>query len=231
MKLITFDVWNTLLDLNLMLDEFSYQLAKISGLCVADVVNAVIDVRNELKKLRAQASEDPRRVLTGSQEMLAEKLDIDIEIVKRATARAVLNVDERLVLDGALDVLRLTKEHGLKSAVLGNVMFWPGSYTRLLLERFRLMEFIDKTFFADEVLSYKPRREMFEKVFKAFNVKPEEALHVGDTYAEDYQGARRAGMWAVWINYDGNEVKKIEERGFEIPNIKELPKVFELLEI
>ncbi|AFK21918.1 HAD family hydrolase [Pyrococcus sp. ST04] len=229
MKLITFDVWNTLLDLNLMLDEFSFQLAKISGLCVADVVQAVIEVRDELKKMRAKASEDPRKVLSGSQEMLAEKLNIDVELVKRAGARAILEIDERLVLEGSLETLKEVKSRGIKVAVLGNVMFWPGSYTRVLLERFGLMEFIDKTFFADEVLTYKPKKEMFEKALKAFNVEPDRALHIGDTYAEDYQGARNAGMWAVWINPEGEGIKKIEERGFEVPNVKGLIDVLNII--
>ncbi|BAA29325.1 235aa long hypothetical protein [Pyrococcus horikoshii OT3] len=228
-KLVTFDVWNTLLDLNIMLDEFSHQLAKISGLHIKDVANAVIEVRNEIKKMRAQASEDPRKVLTGSQEALAGKLKVDVELVKRATARAILNVDESLVLEGTKEALQFVKERGLKTAVIGNVMFWPGSYTRLLLERFGLMEFIDKTFFADEVLSYKPRKEMFEKVLNSFEVKPEESLHIGDTYAEDYQGARKVGMWAVWINQEGDKVRKLEERGFEIPSIANLKDVIELI--
>ncbi|ASJ15921.1 2-haloalkanoic acid dehalogenase [Thermococcus chitonophagus] len=229
MKLITFDVWNTLLDLNLMLDEFSFQLAKLAGLCVADVVQAVIDVRDDLKKMRAKESEDPREVLTGSQRMLAEKLGIPIELVRRAGARAVLSIDERLVLDGAEETLREVKARGINTAVLGNVMFWPGSYTRLLLEKFGLMEFIDASFFADEVLTYKPRKEMFQKALEAFGVRPEEALHIGDTYAEDYQGARNAGMWAVWINHEGREIKKLEERGFEVPSVKGLLEVLNSL--
>ncbi|AMM53172.1 HAD family hydrolase [Pyrococcus kukulkanii] len=229
MKLITFDVWNTLLDLNLMLDEFSFQLAKLAGLCVADVVQSVIDVRDNLKKMRAKASEDPREVLTGSQRMLAEKLGISIELVKRAGARAVLSIDERLVLEGAKETLKEVKGKGINTAVLGNVMFWPGSYTRLLLEKFGLMEFIDMSFFADEVLTYKPRKEMFQKALEAFGVRSEEALHIGDTYAEDYQGARNAGMWAVWINHERREIKKLEERGFEVPSIKGLLKVLNSL--
>nr|WP_048147220.1 HAD family hydrolase [Pyrococcus abyssi] len=229
MKLVTFDVWNTLLDLNVMLDEFSFQLGKVGGLCVADVVRAVMEVREEIKRMRAKASEDPREVLTGSQRMLAERLNIDIELIKRATARAVLNVDERIVIDGAIDALKLVKEKGIKAAVLGNVMFWPGSYTRILLEKFGMLDYIDKTFFADEVLSYKPRREMFEKVLTSFNVEPKEALHVGDTYAEDYQGAIRVGMWAAWINPEAKEVKRIEERGFEISNVAQVGDVIEMI--
>lgn len=229
MKLISFDVWNTLLDLNIMLEEFSYQISTLAGLCIVDVVEKVVEVREEFKRMRAQESEEPGKVLFLTQEKLAEKLGVDIEVIRRAGARATLNVDERIVLEGAKEALIKAKENFGTVVVLGNVMFWPGSYTRLILERFGLMEFIDRSYFADEVGSYKPRKEMFEKPLKDFNVKAEEALHVGDTYTEDYVGARRIGMVAVWINPEGKEIKKLEGKGYEIPNIKLLPEIFKEL--
>ncbi|AEH25223.1 HAD family hydrolase [Pyrococcus yayanosii] len=228
MKLVSFDVWNTLLDLNAMLEEFSFELAKVAGKCVVDVVEAVMEARNRIKVLRAREGGNPKRTLEESQEILAELLGVDVELVKRAAARAVLSV-ESIVLSGAREALEGVKGRGLKVVVLGNVMFWPGSYTRLLLERFGLMEFIDRTFFADEVSAYKPMVEMFEKPLKAFNVKPREAIHIGDTYAEDFEGALKAGMWAVWINPEAKKVRRIHERGFEVSSVEGILEVLEII--
>lgn len=115
---------------------------------------------------------------------------MDIEVIRRAAARATLNVGDLVLPGGAEDALKDAKRRGLKVTVTGNVMFWPGSYTRLLLERVGLMRYIDRTFFADEVGgAFKPLPEMFRKPLEVFGVEPEEALHVGDTYAEDFEGA------------------------------------------
>ena len=230
MKLVSFDVWNTLLDINVMLDALAVELSKLMGACIIDVVEGIMLTRERIKKLRAREVGDPARALEESQEMLAELLGIDIELVKRAAARATLNVGDEIVLAGAREALEGVKKKGLKVTVTGNVMFWPGSYTRLLLERFGLMNYIDKTFFADEVLAYTPMPEMFRKPLKTFNVEPEDAIHIGDTKAEDFEGALKAGLWAVWINPEAEEVRKIHERGFEVPGVEGILEVLEGIE-
>ncbi|QDA32256.1 HAD family hydrolase [Thermococcus indicus] len=230
MKLVSFDVWNTLLDINVMLDAMAVELSKLMGACIIDVVEGMMLTRERIKRMRAKTAGNPARALEESQEMLAELLGIDVELVKRAAARAVLKVDDEIVLPGANEALEGVKRKGLKVTVTGNVMFWPGSYTRLLLERFGLMNFIDKTFFADEVLAYKPMPEMFRKPLELFGVEPDEAVHIGDTYAEDFEGALRAGMWAVWINPEAEETRRIHERGFEVPGVEGILEVLGRIE-
>ncbi|WP_297506357.1 HAD family hydrolase [Thermococcus sp.] len=227
MKLVSFDVWNTLLDINVMLDALAVELSKLMGVCIVDVVEGIMLARGTLKGMRARGEGNPRRALEESQELLAGLFEVDVELVKRASARAVLKVGDEIVLPGAKKALEGVKRKGLKVTVTGNVMFWPGSYTRLLLERFGLMDYVDKTFFADEVLAYKPMPEMFEKTLKAFNVEPEEAIHIGDTKAEDFEGALRAGLWAVWINPEAEGVRRIHERGFEVPSVEGILEVLE----
>ena len=45
----------------------------------------------------------------------------------------------------------------------------------------------------------KPDREIFRRALAKAGVRPSEALHVGDSYREDYRGARRAGLAAVLL--------------------------------
>ncbi len=230
MKLVSFDVWNTLLDINVMLDVMAVELSKLMGACIVDVVEGMMLTRERIKGMRAKEAGNPENALEESQELLAGILGIDVELVKRAAARAVLKVDEGIVLPGAKEALEGVKRKGLKVTVTGNVMFWPGSYTRLLLERFGLMDYIDRTFFADEVLAYKPMPEMFRKPLEAFGIEPGEAIHIGDTYAEDFEGALRAGLWAVWINPEAEEIRRIHGRGFEVPSVEGILEVLEEIE-
>ncbi len=229
-KLVSFDVWNTLLDIEAMLSALSKSLGEVTGIEEGETARGVALARERIKAMRSKEAGDPERALEESQKLLAEVLGIDVELVRRAAARAVLRVGDEIVLPGAKEALEGVKRKGLKATVTGNVMFWPGSYTRLLLERLGLMNHIDKTFFADEVKAFKPMREMFEKPLKAFNVRPEEAIHIGDTYAEDFEGALRAGMWAVWINPEAEGVGRIHERGFEVPSVEGILEVLELVE-
>ena len=226
-KLVSFDVWNTLLDIEAMLSALSESLSKVTGIEEEETAGGVALARERIKRMRSKGVGNPERALEESQELLAEVLGIDVEPVKRAAARAVLRVGDEIVLPGAKEALEGVKRRGLKVTVTGNVMFWPGSYTRLLLERFGLMDYIDRTFFADEVKAFKPMKEMFEKPLRVFNVRPEEAIHIGDTKAEDFEGALRAGMWAVWINPEAEGVRRMGERGFEVPSVEGILEVLE----
>ncbi|ASJ11279.1 2-haloalkanoic acid dehalogenase [Thermococcus sp. P6] len=226
MKLVSFDVWNTLLDINVMLRALGEEL---SGLMGRDVGEEIALARARIKDIRASGRGDPSRALEESQRILANLLGTEVESVRRAAARAVLKAGGEMVLPGARETLKAIRERDLRIVVTGNVMFWPGSYTRLLLERFGLMRYVDGAFFADEVLAYKPMPEMFRKPLDAFGVKPGEAVHVGDTYEEDFTGALKTGMWAVWINPRAKKVRRIHERGFEVPEVGSILEVLEVL--
>ncbi|ADT84599.1 HAD family hydrolase [Thermococcus barophilus] len=229
MKLVSFDVWNTLLDINVMLEELTKALAELTKKDYKEVFEKVMEARGEIKELRKSKRGNPEKALEESQEILAKKLGCDIEIIKRVAAKATLRVDERIVIEGAIEGLKAAKEKDLIIITTGNVMFWPSAYTRLILERFGLADFIDRQFYSDELKAYKPMKEVFLKPLEYFGVKPEEALHIGDTYAEDFEGALNAGLWAVWINPDAEKVERIAERGFVVRNAGELEEVLKLI--
>ncbi|NJE08164.1 HAD family hydrolase [Thermococcus sp. M39] len=231
MKLVSFDVWNTLLDINVMLEELTKALAELTKKEYKEVFEKIMEARGKIKELRKSKRGNPEKALEESQEILAKKLGCDVEIIKRAAAKATLRVDERIVIKRAVEGLKAAKERGLIIITTGNVMFWPSAYTRLILERFGLADFIDKQFYSDELKAYKPMREVFLKPLEYFGVKPEEALHIGDTYAEDFEGALNAGLWAVWINPDAEKVERIAESGFVVRNAGELGEVLEKIKI
>ena len=231
MKLVSFDVWNTLLDINQMLKELTRALAELTNRTQEEVSEKVREAREEIKAIRKNKTGDPERALEESQEILAEKLGADTEIVKRAAAKATLRVDRGIVIRGAIEGLKAAKGRDLIVVTLGNVMFWPSAYTRLILEKFGLANFIDKQFYSDELRAYKPMKEVFLGPLEHFGVEPSEALHIGDTYAEDFEGALSAGLWAVWVNPDAEKVERIADRGFVVRNAGELGEVLESIRV
>ncbi|KPU62460.1 2-haloalkanoic acid dehalogenase [Thermococcus sp. EP1] len=221
MKLVSFDVWNTLLDITIMIKALGKALSELLNLPEEEVIEKIIKTREEIKKIRKEKSGNPERALEESQELLANALKVDVEIIKRAVAKATLNVSYEIVLPGVKETL---KELHRKYIIIttGNVMFWPSAYTRLILERFALADYITKQFYSDELKAYKPMKELFLKPLEYFNVSPEEALHIGDTKPEDFEGALNAGLYACWINKDAEKVERIHERGFMVKNIEDL---------
>lgn len=226
-KIVSFDVWNTLLNLTYMLEELSKTLSKFTGLENEKVKIAIAEVRREVRELRKEERLAPEQMLVESQSLLSKRLDVEVDLVKRAIARAMLNVTNDVVLKGVEEALVELKERGYVIVTAGNVMFWPSSYTRLILERFGIARYIDKQFYSDEVKAYKPMKEFFVKVMGHFKASPSEIVHVGDTKEEDFYGALRAGLYAILINPYLKGYRKVAERGYEVGSIIEVLKVLE----
>jgi putative hydrolase of the HAD superfamily len=92
--------------------------------------------------------------------------------------------------------LRSLRSQGLRLAILSN---WDSTMQRL-------MDSLDLTGHFDVLICSaiegveKPERPIFERASARLGIPPEEILHVGDLVREDYEGARTAGMRALWID-------------------------------
>ncbi|MCD6488892.1 MAG: HAD family hydrolase [Desulfurococcales archaeon] len=229
-KLVSFDVWNTLLDLDKFLEEIARELSIITRIDEEKVAATLYSVRKEVKELRVSGKISINEVLELSQDMIAELLNIDVEVVKRGIARATIYIDPReLAIDGARNVLRKLKEQDLIIITIGNIMIWPSSYTRLLLEKTDLAWFIDKQFYADEIGVFKPFKEAFLKPLAIYGVQPNEAIHVGDSYKEDLLGAWEAGLYSVRIDNAIEDIIEEDERRYIVPSLKKIPELIKAL--
>jgi len=71
---------------------------------------------------------------------------------------------------------------------------------RKALARARLDEYLEEIFTAQDLGARKPDTAFFLALLGRLGVRPHEAVMVGDSYAEDVVGAKRAGLSAVWWN-------------------------------
>ena len=53
---------------------------------------------------------------------------------------------------------------------------------------------------ADMVRAYKPHKEIFDKALEISGCKPEEVVHIGDSYMSDVQGALEAGIQPILVS-------------------------------
>ncbi len=97
--------------------------------------------------------------------------------------------------------LEVLRERGYK---LGVITSGP-EYQRLKLELTGLRGYFDAVITRDDVGSIKPDPKMFLHAAVRLDIRPEEAVMVGDSLEQDVYGAKNVGMKAVWINREGIE--------------------------
>ena len=95
----------------------------------------------------------------------------------------------------ALEALR---QKGRPMAVVSN---WQKGLDHFLVE-LGLREFFDEVVVSVEVGSVKPDSGIFLEACRRLGVAPARVLHVGDSYVDDWQGGRRAGLEVVIIRRD-----------------------------
>jgi putative hydrolase of the HAD superfamily len=113
------------------------------------------------------------------------------------------------------EVLLKLKRRGLKVGLISN------GYEEeidLVLEKVNLEKAtFDVTVGVDKIRKVKPNPDIFKYAITKLNVKPEEAIFVGDTIEADYKGAENAGIHALLI--DRTEKQQSD---LTIKNLKEI---------
>lgn len=87
-----------------------------------------------------------------------------------------------------------------RSFKLGLITNGPASTQRPKIERFGLAEWMDVIVVSGEVGVAKPDPAIFALALAQLGVRPDEALYVGDSVANDLHGAAAAGMASIWLN-------------------------------
>lgn len=74
--------------------------------------------------------------------------------------------------------------------------------TRLhpVLTALQLTDFFSSITISSEAGAAKPEPQVFQVALQKHRCSPERAWHIGDSFKEDYQGAKAIGIRAVWLN-------------------------------
>ena len=104
---------------------------------------------------------------------------------------------EAVVVDPAItDLLtRLQKE-----VRLGFLSNYPCTFSIVSsLKHLGLYDFFESVVVSADVGYAKPHPQAYARLIQSMNLDPAEAVYVGDNWLADVQGAKRAGMRAVWL--------------------------------
>lgn len=74
----------------------------------------------------------------------------------------------------------------------------------LKLDNSNIREYFDYIAISEEAGFAKPDVRIYELALQHLNVRPSEAVFVGDTFQLDIKGAIDAGLNAIWVNQDPN---------------------------
>ncbi|EJE1251038.1 HAD-IA family hydrolase [Vibrio parahaemolyticus] len=97
------------------------------------------------------------------------------------------------------------------------------------LKAIQMDEWVDHIIVGGEEPEEKPAASIFQKALNLVDVKPEEALHIGDSLAADIAGANNMGILSVWVNATGASNPTEITPNFEIRETVELKEILKTL--
>ena len=112
-------------------------------------------------------------------------------------------------------------------AVVSNFDYSPTCLA--ILERVGIASLFETIVISDEVGWRKPKPVIFETALRRMDLRPADALFVGDRADIDVIGARGVGMPTVWINREAAGLPEgMAPPDFEIRDLKELPAILRI---
>jgi len=121
------------------------------------------------------------------------------EIVEAILPRyetAILELMPSLIEQDAPQLLAsLAQDYSL--SLTSNTGKTPGRILLTVLDMLNIRHPFTHFIFSDEVLYLKPDEGIWQLLVDTNELKPEEIVHVGDSYRMDYRGARAAGLQAI----------------------------------
>ncbi|MEM4704875.1 MAG: HAD-IA family hydrolase [Candidatus Bathyarchaeia archaeon] len=160
---------------------------------------AYFEVRDSLYRETLQNLEEPHFNIRVHKtlESLGFNHDPSSSVITQGTATFAEEFMRYVHLDSdAIPLLRELKKK-YKLGIVSNFAI-PECLHRLL-ENFGIKQYFDVVIVSAEVNRRKPSPEIFQKALATLNVKPSEAIFVGDTLVTDIEGAQNAGIKAILI--------------------------------
>jgi putative hydrolase of the HAD superfamily len=203
---VSFDVWNTLLRIDIVFRRLAKAIAVLKNLDPIEVEKLIHKVYRRARELRLYITEshEVTSFPARSRVLLASELSIDVDELASLIDITFNAVDINLILyEDVKPTLELLNSINLKMGIIGNTVFWESIYTRELLEKLELNTYFRTQVYSDEFGVFKPDKRIFLEFCRRLNAKPWNTLHVGDGIVEDVGGALSSGMKVMLIDRTG----------------------------
>jgi FMN phosphatase YigB (HAD superfamily) len=215
-KIISFDVWKTLLKSN---SDFVKKRTVLFGDAINcsdyDLVKSVKDeVDVELDRLSEAVGIDfdfESRLNLINQKINNTSEDLDDKHVEKLRGElSLLFMDNLPILinPDTFEILKDLKNLGVKIALISNTGFLHGDVMRRGLKELGVLDLVDYTYFSNEVGCAKPHLYIYDQLVKESKCFPYEILHVGDSLIADYRGAWKSGISSLLFDPSDKYAKR-----------------------
>ncbi|HEW64138.1 MAG: HAD family hydrolase [Fervidicoccus fontis] len=203
-KALTFDVWDTILNEDKFYQLLSINIGKKLGKSGEEVFKNIMSIDRDAIKIRLEGGF--KNIIYDTAEYFSNRLGLKNQEDLFNSVIEIIESEEicSLAFEDSISSIHEIKKMGMKIGLVGNVLFWPGMITRLILKRNGLLDYFDATIFQDEVGYQKPSKEIFQIASKRLNVSLNELGHIGDSLENDFVGAISSGMYGFLIKRDLN---------------------------
>ncbi len=209
-KAVFFDLYGTLAGFNpprevvqtQALESFGFTATK-QGIALGyvgadDWMSQVNASDTPLLRLQGQ---DRDRFFSEYQRLIMEGagIDVDLDTAGRVWAKVQQIPYSFAAFDDSLPVMDMLKLRELTLGLISNI----GRDIDEMCESLGLAPYLDFTVSSTEVGIGKPHPPVFLKALERAGVTPDEAIHVGDSYRSDVQGAQGVGIRPLLLDRDG----------------------------
>ncbi|MBI2446106.1 HAD family hydrolase [Candidatus Micrarchaeota archaeon] len=191
-RLIAFDLWNTLI-------RNTCHLGGIPSMVRHELGLGALDWRAYIRAYDEAFCLKPVKSLPSAMDELCRRCGIDVPQEKKDEAcRQVEELKECVEpFDDAFDALRTLRKDGFQLVVLTNTNNPALQYA---FQRAPVDRYVDAVIASCEEGLIKPDVRLFSRMLQRFRTRPHEALMVGDNVHNDVLAARAVGMHAVLLN-------------------------------
>lgn len=159
--------------------------------------------------------------------------NVSEEIIQSALTEMYKETEAQWQIEpDAIRTLEKLKAHGYRLGLITNAANSPDS--NRLIDKFDLRRFFDAILISADEKIRKPDTRIYSRALKKMNVKPDEAVMVGDTLTADILGAQNTGLYGIWIKRraarpENQNLKTVITPDAVIETLDELPAVIQTL--
>lgn len=227
-KYILFDIDSTLINYDISFDLASKELLCECGVEVSEdtiqLVHTITDNtwfdmeldRVDCEHIRKNYHKLYHECFIVAMEKIATALNINMEPDVMVSKFLVYFGANATPNPNSIEICeRLSKDHVLCVATNGIVALQPLKLTKY-------NQFLTKTYISEAVGHIKPEKEYFNHILKDLNATSTECLMIGDSLANDIDGANQSGIDSCYYNPSGEKNTTNVVSTYEIRDFMEL---------
>jgi len=222
-KVVTFDLDDTLWDISAVIVRAEYKLRRWLADRYPHLAGAFD--RNVLADLRTQIVQRDPTIAHRLSDLRMAVLTRALE--RRAYAAADATVVAReafaVFLDARHEVAYFDDAHAVLESLRARYRLGALSNGNADIVRLGLDRYFSFAFSAASVGASKPEPAMFQAALAHTHAAPREMVHVGDHHEHDIDGARRLGIHTIWVNIKGGAYPGAEPASAEVNRLRDLP--------